>query len=221
MLAELLAIVVPPACVACRTALPRAELRLCAACVRALPWLPARRCERCGLPRHRRGCPAADAAFVRAWSPLAYEGVARDLVAALKFRGALPLAALMAAHIAANLPRELRHGALVPVPAQPLRQRRRGFDPAAALSAALTTRLELPEQPCLRRRDRGARQVGASRTQRRRPDRLTIDLCAPPLPRALLVDDVHTTGATLDACARALVAGGCREVVAITYARTL
>ena len=221
MLAELLAIVVPPACVACRAELPRAELRLCAACVRALPWLPSRRCERCGLPRHRRGCPAAGAAFARAWSPLAYEGVARELVAALKFRGALPLAALMAAHIAANLPRELRYGALVPVPPQPLRQRRRGFDPAAALSAALTARVDLPEQPCLRRRDRGARQVGASRTQRRRPDRLTIDLRAPPPPRALLIDDVHTTGATLDACARALVAGGCREVVAITYARTL
>jgi predicted amidophosphoribosyltransferase len=147
--------------------------------------------------------------------------VARRLVGALKFRGALPLADLMAAHIAANLPHELRAGALVAVPAQPLRRRRRGFDPAAALSAALAPRLALPEQPCLRRRDRGARQVGASRTQRRRPDRLTIELRAPPPLRALLIDDVHTTGATLDACARTLLAGGSREVVAVTYARTL
>ncbi|HET9736818.1 MAG TPA: double zinc ribbon domain-containing protein [Solirubrobacteraceae bacterium] len=222
LFAQLLAVVVPPACVACRAALPRADLRLCAACIRALPWLPARRCERCGLPRHRRGgCPAARAAFARSWSPLAYEGVARQLVGALKFRGALPLADLMAAHIAANLPAELRAGALVAVPPQRLRRRRRGFDPAAALSSALAGRLGLPEQACLRRRDHGARQVGASRTQRRRPGRLTIDLRAPPPPRALLVDDVHTTGATLDACARTLLAGGCREVVAVTYARTL
>lgn len=222
VLAALLAVVVPPACVACRAPLPRAELRLCAACARALPWLPARRCERCGLPRHRRGCPAAGAAFARAWSPLAYEGVARDLVAALKFRGAVPLATLMAAHVAANLPAELRGGgALVPVPAQPLRRRRRGFDPAAALSAALAPRLGVPDQRCLRRRDYGVRQVGASRSQRRRPGRLTIEVRGPPPARALLVDDVHTTGATLDACARALIAGGCREVVAITYARTL
>ena len=147
--------------------------------------------------------------------------MARELVGALKFRGALPLADLMAAHIAAHLPHELRAGVLVPVPAQPLRRRRRGFDPAAALSSALARRLDLPEHPCLRRRDRGPRQVGASRTQRRRPDRLTIDLRAPPPPRTLLIDDVHTTGATLDACARALLAGGCREVVALTYARTL
>jgi len=44
---------------------------------------------------------------------------------------------------------------------------------------------------------------------------------APPPERVLLVDDVHTTGATLDACARALAAGGGRWIVAATYARTL
>ena len=267
-LAELLAVVLPPACAACRGALPRADLRLCASCTRALPWLPRRTCTRCGLPSHRSACPAAGAAFARAWSPLAYEGVARDLVAALKFRGALPVAALMAAHIAANLPPDIRAGpaatgtpvgagqivgagppvaagpsiaaessvgagpagavcglarpaAVVAVPAQRIRARRRGFDPAGVLAAALAPRLGLPELACLRRRDRGPRQVGASRSQRRRTGRLAIELRAPPPPRVLLVDDVHTTGATLDACARALVAGGCRAVVAITYARTL
>ena len=221
LVAELLALVVPPACVACREPLPRSDLRLCAACTRALPWLPPRRCARCGLPAHRRGCPAARAAFALAWSPLAYDGVARQVVAALKFRGAVALASLMAAHVAANLPAPLRAGALVPVPPQAVRRRRRGFDPAAALAAALAPRLGLPEHDCLRRLDHEGRQVGATRAQRRRDGRLTIELRAPPPPHALLVDDVHTTGATLDACARALIAGGCREVVALTYARTL
>src|SRR5262245_23817987 len=98
--AELLALVAPPGCAACRAPLARADLRLCSDCTRALPWLPARVCERCGLPSHRRGCPAGGAAFARAWAPLAYDGVARELVAALKFRAALPVAELMAAHIA-------------------------------------------------------------------------------------------------------------------------
>jgi predicted amidophosphoribosyltransferase len=221
-LAELLAVVAPPACVACREPLPRADLRLCAGCARALPWMPRGTCSRCGLPSHRQECPAARAAFQRAWAPLAYDGVARELVAALKFRGALPVAALMAAHMAANLPAELRAGrALVPVPPQPARARRRGFDSAGVLASELATRLGLPEDACLRRRDREPRQVGAGRRQRRRPGRLAIELRRPAPPRALLVDDVHTTGTTLDACARGLVAGGCREVVAITYARTL
>jgi ComF family protein len=185
--------------------------------------MPRRTCGRCGLPSHRQGCPAAGAAFHRAWAPLAYDGVARDLVAALKFRGALPVAALMAAHMAANLPAELRAGAeaLVPVPPQPARARKRGFDSAGVLAADLATRLAIPENACLRRRDREQRQVGAGRRQRRRTGRLAIELRAPPPSRVLLVDDVHTTGATLDACARTLVAGGCREVRAITYARTL
>jgi ComF family protein len=221
-LSELLAVVVPPACTACRAPLARAQLRLCADCTRALPWLPAWVCARCGLPRHRRGCPAAGAAFVRAWAPLAYDGVARALVASLKFRSALPVAGLMAAHIAANLPAELRGPrVLVPVPAQSARRRRRGFDPAAALCAALAPRLELPVSTCLVRRDRGRPQVGATRAVRRRRGRLLVELRAPPPAAALLIDDVHTTGATLEACARALRAGGCEEVVAVTYARTL
>jgi ComF family protein len=217
---EVLAAIVPPACVACGLPLARADLRLCAGCTRALPWLPARVCPRCALPRHRLGCPAAAAKFGRAWAPLAYDGVARDLVAALKFRGALPVAGLMAAQMAANLPRGLREGALVPVPPHRGRRRRRGFDPAAELTKALAPRLALPVASCLRRRDRES-QVGATRVQRRRAGRLAIELRAPPPPRALLVDDVHTTGATLDACARALVCGGCEEVIALTYARTL
>ncbi len=223
-LAELLAVVVPPACVACRAPLPRAELWLCVACTRALRWLPARTCPRCCLASHRRGCPASNAAFARAWAPLAHDGVARELVAALKFRGALPVAAVMAAHMAANLPGDLRAGApaaLVPAPSQAARARRRGFDPAGVLTAALAPRLGLPVRCCLRRRDRAGRQVGSTRLERRRADRLTIELRAPPPLRALLIDDVHTTGATLDACARALIAGGCRDVAAITYTRTL
>jgi predicted amidophosphoribosyltransferase len=222
LLSEILAVFVPPSCVACRASLPRTELRLCGDCTRGLPWLPERVCRRCGLPAHRGGCPAGRSAFARAWAPLAYDGVARDLVAALKFRAALPVAALMAAHIAANLPADLRESrVLVPVPPQPARRRRRGFDPAGELCAALAPRLELPASACLVRRDRARRQVGATRAQRRRRGRLAIEVRAPPPAAALLIDDVHTTGATLDACARALLAGGCGEVVAITYARTL
>jgi predicted amidophosphoribosyltransferase len=224
VLAELAALIAPPACAACRAALSEADRLVCPECLRALPWLLERGCPHCGLPRHRRGggCPAAAAAFAAAWAPLAYDGVARQLVQALKFRGALPLAGLMAAQLAANLPPPLRGAdAVVPVPPHGGRRRRRGFDPAGLLAAAVAPRLGLPVAACLRRRGGGARQVGAGRRARRDPHRLRIDLRAPPPASVLLVDDVHTTGATLDACARALVAGGCERVVAVSYARTL
>ena len=223
VLDELVALVSPPACPACRAPLGGARLRLCPGCAASLPWLPRRCCPRCSLPRHRGGrCPAAAAAFDRAWSPLAYDGVARELIGALKFRGALPLAALMAAQLAANLPPDLRSPmAVVPVPPQPPRRRRRGFDPAAALADGLAGRLGVAVVPCLRRTDREARQVGAGRAQRRRSGRLAIEARAAPPTSALLVDDVHTTGATLEASARALREAGCDRIAAVTYARTL
>src|SRR3954447_7040448 len=111
---ELIALLAPPGCVACGRALASAAVRLCADCVRGLPWLRGG-CPRCGLPKHgRRGCPATGAAFPRAWAPMAYQGVARRLVAALKFRSALVVADVMAAHMAANLPPDLRRLAAAP-----------------------------------------------------------------------------------------------------------
>jgi predicted amidophosphoribosyltransferase len=196
---------------------------MCAGCLGALPWLRGHRCPRCALPCHRGGCPAARAAFDRAWAPLAYRGSARDLVRALKFHAALPAAELMASQLAANLPADLRSAplTLVPVPAHPGRRRRRGYDPTALLAAGLAARMAAPLSACLRRTDRARRQVGAGRGLRRRAGRIAVAVAGRAPPAAMLVDDVHTTGATLEACARALKARGCARVVAVTYARTL
>ena len=185
-----------------------------------MPWL-GRGCPRCGLPAHRgAACPAAHAAFDRAWAPVAYAGSAAAMVRGLKFGHRLPLAGAMAAAMAARLPLPWRDLPLVPVPPQPARARRRGFDPAALLTAELAARVETPVVPCLRRADHGRRHTRQGRGERRArgPD---VGVRGGVPPRLLLVDDVHTTGATLDACARALKAGGAQWVAAVTYARTL
>jgi predicted amidophosphoribosyltransferase len=220
--AELLAALAPPVCPACRAPLPDARAALCVPCRRALPWLTGPRCARCGLPRPCGArCPAHDAAFARAWAPLAHAGPARALVAALKFRGAVPLADLMAAQIAASAPPGLLDGALVPVPLHRARRRARGFDQAARIAAALARRTGLPLAPCLRRTGAATRQLGAGRGERLAAGRLAIEARGPVPRRAVLVDDVHTTGATFEACARALRADGAEHVTAVAYVRTL
>ena len=217
---DLLALIVPPTCAACRAPGLRAADVLCAACRRALPWLPTARCERCALPRPCGRCPAAGAAFTAAWSAVAYEGVARDALRALKFARARALADVMAAQIAACAPPALLLGTLVAVPAHPIRLRVRGFDPAELLARALARRTGLALDRPLLRGARSARQLGASADVRRQAGRLTFSARCRAPATAILVDDVHTTGTTLDACAGALRGAGARRVVAITWARS-
>jgi predicted amidophosphoribosyltransferase len=222
----MLDLLIPPRCVACRSAVGVARGDpLCVACRGALPWLPAaaQRCARCGLPeRHgARSCPARRQAFAAAWSAVAYAGPVPALVVALKDRGALPVAALMAAQLAAAAPPYTWDGAtLVPVPPDPWRRRRRGVDHTGVIAGALGARLGVPVVAVLRR-GRGSAQAGRSRTARLQAD-VGARTRAGPVPSvAVLVDDVHTTGATLHACAQALRAAGCGEVRAVAYARAL
>jgi predicted amidophosphoribosyltransferase len=152
---------------------------------------------------------------------VAYEGSARALVLALKERGALAVARVMAAQIVATAPPAIFQDAvIVPVPADPLRRRLRGLDHAGRLAAELAARAGAPAELTLRRRA-ARRQAGASRARRLREDGVPVELRAQAPRVAVVVDDVHTTGATLHACAMALRRGGTDEVRVATYARTL
>ena len=160
-------------------------------------------------------------AGVRAWAPLAYAGPARDLVRALKFRGATAVADAMAAQIAANAPTSMLEGILVPVPLHPRRMRRRGYNQATLIADALARRSGLGMADCLRRAGSAATQVGRGRRERRLGPAGSIELRAAAPGRVVLVDDVATTGATLAGCAAVLRAAGSIEVAALVFARTI
>ena len=203
MLAELLGLIAPPRCAVCGEGCAlRAEL--CEGCESGLGGLAP--------------CSTTVAGLDATWSAAPYEGVARELVAGLKFRARLPLAKRASAVIAARAPADLLDGTVVPVPPAPARRRWRGFDAAEAIAAALSAETGLPAAHCLRR-SQGRRQVGRPRAERlASPPQ--VRLAGPPPAAAVLVDDVVTTGATLGACARALRSGGCGRVVALTFARS-
>lgn len=212
---RLLALLTPPACWSCGAAAPREE-PLCARCDGALPWLG----ERLGAAPLGTAC-ALDAL----WTPLAFEGPARDLVHALKFRGAERLAPALARDMLDRAPPGLlaAPAALVPVPAHPWRRRLRGFDHAAALAAAIGAISGRPVLDALSRRGApGTRQRGLGREQRLAGAALAVHAMPDHVPRAaVLVDDVCTTGATLAACAAALRLAGASSVAAVVYARAL
>lgn len=191
---------------------------LCAACGRSCRS-GALLCTRCSrrLAAAEPLLGAGPQGLDRAWSSAPHEGVARNLVTALKFRRLLPAAALMAERIEWLAPAVVLSGAVVPVPSPALRRAQRGFDPAGEIASALAARIGADLVSCLVRRG-GGRQVGRRRAER---------IGHPPLVQArgavprsvLLVDDVLTTGATLSACARALRAAGAVRVAAVTFTR--
>jgi predicted amidophosphoribosyltransferase len=161
--------------------------------------------------------------FVRVWAPVGYSGAARDLVRALKFRGAIRVADAMAAQIVANAPHGwLDDATLVPVPLHPRRLRSRGSNQAALIAAGVGRRARLQVLDCLTRTGPETTQVGRHRAERRAGVAGAIEVHGGSIPtRVLLVDDVVTTGATLAACRAALAAAGSLEVSAVVFARTL
>jgi predicted amidophosphoribosyltransferase len=136
--------------------------------------------------------------------------------------GALGAAAAEAAlGVDGAFPPAARRPVLVPVPLHPRRLRPRGYNQAALVADALARRVGLEVADCLARTGSAATQVGRGRAERRSGPAGSIESRGPVPDRALLVDDVATTGATLGACAAALRVAGCVEVAALVFARTI
>ncbi len=193
-----------PLCEACRSSFPPFERRICHFCGIPVPgslresFTVCRRCVGESVPFD----------YARAWG--AYEGSLRTAIRRFKFDGlkrlAKPFSALMAeATTKSGL--GIRFDWIVPVPSHPKRTRQRGYDQTLLLAQGLSRHLGTPLFTHLCRTRHTAPQFGLNREQRRHNLRGAFQLRRGELltgKSALLVDDVMTTGATVDEVSRAL-----------------
>ena len=170
-----------------------------------------RRCAECGGRR---------LAFASARSAIVYDGNARALVRAWKERGRRRLAREAAAILAEVVP-PVPVGALVSVPGDPERAWERGDVPARSLATELAATWGLPSLDVLVRTRALRPQRGLSLDERRRNVRGSVGALDAVPSEVCVVDDVYTSGATVDACARACRGAGARVVRVVTFARAV
>ena len=229
----LLDLILPPRCPACRQVVAD-DGRFCAECWPSLSFITAPQCACCGAPfDHDRGagtrcgqCLLKSPRYATARAALAYDGAARTVLLGFKHGDRQHLARLMAPHVARVGVGVLGPDALlVPVPLHYTRLWRRGFNQAALLARAVGRRTAVPlAVDALVRVRRTALSRGLNRRKRAENVRAAFRVRAPDQIRGrniVLVDDVLTTGATADACARMLLRAGAARVDVLTWARVV
>ena len=180
-------------------------------------------CYRCRkLSDTAKTCPACRSSsdLFSVHAATVYEGLAKDLVWQLKFQGAQAAAEEMADMLRRFVPNHPDF-VIVPVPTATSRIRRRGYDQAALIARSLADKTGVQYAPALRRSGQH-HQVGSSRTERIQQLKSAYRVARPTdiaNKHVLLVDDVLTTGATLEAAAKAMRAAGAKRVSGLVFAR--
>lgn len=228
----------PPICLTCDTPVGE-QGGLCPACFARLSFVTAPLCEVCGVPFPHDGtgsrqpegfwceaCTAAPPAFSAARAALRYDDGAKALILPFKHRDRTELAKPLARHMARAGAGLLRAAdLLVPVPLHRWRLFRRRHNQAALLASQLSRLSGKHFDPMLLRRVRATKPLGELGARQREAALVGAFGLAPGAAgklagrRVLLIDDVLTSGATADACARVLLQGGAAAVAVLAAAR--
>ncbi|MBA3587519.1 MAG: ComF family protein [Chloroflexi bacterium] len=207
---SLLDLLMPPACAACG----RVGALLCPRCLNGLQ-VPSRPADRFLAPD---GGVVVGDALCLAMAAFAYEGPMRRALAAMKYGGASRLAPILARAATPALDNLLRitgPAVLVPVPLHRERQRARGYNQAELIARQLGTPMAL----ALERVRPTTKQHRLNRTARLANLRAAFRVSGAVPLTAILVDDIITTTATLEACASVLRQAGCSAVYGFSLAR--
>lgn len=226
-------IVLPSDCVVCQESLPWRDrvASCCQVCWSALPRIEESKCRRCAFPWDGSGPEESfvcldcrnrnwTVSWIDSWGH--YRAGLENVLAAFKFRRhdflGRPLAGLLLQTLQSR--RDLFFDRVVPVPMHQRKLRRRGYNQAEILALELSRSICVPMRRSLTKRRENQTQSRLPKAERsenvrdvfRVAERVEGD-------RVLLVDDICTTGETLDAASRALLGAGAATVCAVTVAR--
>ncbi len=229
----LLELFYPEHCVVCGSAHTVFRM-ICRSCYESAPKVTAPFCEICSRPYDGEipspfscpNCISQSFGFACAVAPYRARGIVRELIHRFKYNGDFHLRHILARWAAQGLadPRlqQSSFDAIVPVPLHPVRQRERGFNQAQAIGELLSKKSDIPLQNSLRRIRYTETQTHFDRPTRMRNLRTAFRAAGGRSlvgKKLLLIDDVFTTGATLDECSRVLLEAGAESVRALTIAR--
>lgn len=202
---------------------------LCPACIQSLPRVLLPLCQRCGVTASEGNlcsmCLNHPLTIDGIRSVFLFQGTVRQAILQLKYKhlraAATPLAQLLANFLGSH---PMKGEVIVPVPLYPKRLRQRGYNQASLLAKELSALVGLPvlEDTLIRLRD-AVPQARTRNALERRQNVKDVFACHQGLEgrQILLIDDVCTTGATLDACATALKSAGADSVWGLTVAREM
>ncbi len=234
-MAGILDFLLPPACAGCGGPAD-GEARsapVCRNCRLGLPPIPLPVCARCGAPAGTGRAPSCfecmewPEVLKGARAVCLLESPARELVHALKYQGWRGVGTFMGEEMARRAESAVRRAHfVVPIPTSARNRRRRGYNQARVIAHALAEGLELPLLGCLERRRQGGTQTALNPMERRDnvKDAFVLTDARREVVkgrRLVLVDDVMTTGATIQAAVRALAPGGPAQVFAYAFSRTV
>ena len=236
MLQKIISLIFPAACLGCRGDLaPGDRPGICGKCWKSIKTIRRLLCQRCGLPlpdgggrcdscRKRKG----SGPLKKIRSAALYEGPLRELIKRFKYQRKsylTPAWGELLYQTAAANPEFLSCRHIIPVPVRPFKRWRRGYNPAELIARQFCRKTGQRLENDWLKATRGRRsQTGLSRKERFKNVEGAFGARTVRLPARgdiLLIDDVCTTGATLEECAKALKAAGARRIFALTLAREL
>lgn len=213
----------PNKCVACGSIITDSGF-LCTDCLPAMHAVGNDRCKYCGRERMFCLCNGKDFFFKRNVAVFRYEEGAQKIVKRYKFGKVTQLAVYISRRMSMMIYdeyKDIKFDVICFVPSSVIRKIKRGFNPAGLIAQKISKELNVPLKPYVKRKIGLGQQKSRSYTQRienvKNKFYVKEDLTGKTV---LLIDDVITTGATLNECSRALNNAGSKNVYCATFAAT-